>query len=138
MGQQKQFYESARGQEAHKKRGRQGAATYVGSVARSISTRASRGCVGLLRFLAGPCGKKQFYESARGQEAHKKRGRQGAATYIGSVARSNSTRASRGCVGLLRFLAGPCGKKQFYESAKGAGGTATTADSHYGFLSMPQ
>ena len=90
----------------------------VNRLARSSSTRASRGCVGLSRFLAGPRGKKQFFERARGQEAHKKRRRQGVATYVGSVARSISTRALRSCVGLVRFLAGPC-KKQFYESAKG-------------------
>ncbi len=59
MGQQKQFYESARGQEAHK----------IGYVERSSSTGV--GCVGLLRFLVGPYSKKQFYESAKGQEAYK-------------------------------------------------------------------
>ena len=57
MGQQKQFYESARGQEAHK----------IGYVERSSSTRV--GCVGLLRFLVGSYSKKQFYDSTKGQEA---------------------------------------------------------------------
>ena len=66
MGQQKQFYESARGQEAHK----------IGSVERSSSTRV--GCVGLLRFLVGSYSKKQFYDSTKGQEAYKKQFYEGA------------------------------------------------------------
>ena len=85
MGQQKQFYDSAKGQEAHK------------------NTRAPRGsniCVCMNRL----CGKKQFYESVKGLR------------------------------GPLEVSCGPMWQEAILRERQGARGTATTADSHYGFL----